>query len=47
VVFNDAVLREMARRKPQSEIELRSISGVGPAKIARYGEVFLRLLREQ
>ncbi|MBV9324873.1 MAG: ATP-dependent DNA helicase RecQ [Chloroflexi bacterium] len=44
IVFSDAVLREMARRRPKSEIELRSISGVGPAKIARYGARFLHLL---
>ncbi len=44
IVFSDAVLREMARRNPRSEPELRSISGVGPAKIARYGDAFLALL---
>jgi ATP-dependent DNA helicase RecQ len=47
IVFSDAVLREMARRKPKSEIELRGISGVGPAKIARYGDVFLRALHQE
>jgi ATP-dependent DNA helicase RecQ len=47
IVFSDAVLREMARRQPRSEIELRSISGVGPAKIARYGDAFLALLKAE
>ena len=46
IVFSDAVLREMARRVPKSDIELLSISGVGRAKIARYGEQFLSLLRQ-
>ncbi|MBV9581256.1 MAG: HRDC domain-containing protein [Chloroflexi bacterium] len=46
IVFNDAVLREMARRKPKSEQDLRAISGIGPAKIARYGETFLDLLKD-
>jgi ATP-dependent DNA helicase RecQ len=44
IVFNDAVLREMARRRPKSEIELRGISGIGPAKVARYGQAFLDVL---
>ena len=44
IVFSDAVLREMARRKPRSEAELRNISGIGPAKLARYGASFLGLL---
>jgi ATP-dependent DNA helicase RecQ len=47
IVFSDAVLREMARRKPQSELELQGISGVGPAKIARYGKAFLEVLRRE
>jgi ATP-dependent DNA helicase RecQ len=45
VVFSDATLRDMARQVPRSVLELRSVSGVGPAKIARYGEVFLEVLR--
>jgi ATP-dependent DNA helicase RecQ len=45
VVFNDAVLREMARRLPTSDAELLSIPGVGPAKLARYGGTFLEALR--
>jgi ATP-dependent DNA helicase RecQ len=45
IVFSDAVLREMARRQPKSETELRAIPGVGPAKIARYGKDFLAALQ--
>lgn len=41
VVFSDAVLLEMARNRPSTETELLSISGVGPAKLAKYGEAFL------
>jgi ATP-dependent DNA helicase RecQ len=47
VVFSDAVLREMARRLPRSEADLLAIPGVGPAKLARYGAVFLETLRDQ
>jgi ATP-dependent DNA helicase RecQ len=46
VVFSDATLREMAQRRPTSEADLLDVSGVGPAKIARYGEAFLALLRD-
>jgi ATP-dependent DNA helicase RecQ len=45
VVFSDATLREMASGVPRTLGELRSIFGVGPAKLARYGEAFLELLR--
>ena len=45
VVFSDATLAEMAARKPTSSGELAQISGVGPTKLARYGDQFLSLLR--
>ncbi len=45
VVFSDATLREMARRMPKNEVELRTVSGVGPAKTLRYGRRFLEALR--
>jgi ATP-dependent DNA helicase RecQ len=45
VVFNDATLLEMASRKPQSEAELLTVSGVGLRKLERYGARFLALLR--
>jgi ATP-dependent DNA helicase RecQ len=45
VVFTDATLLEMASRKPQSEAELLTVSGVGLRKLERYGERFLALLR--
>jgi ATP-dependent DNA helicase RecQ len=45
IVFNDRALREMAERRPATDDELLEISGVGPAKLARYGAAFLELLR--
>jgi ATP-dependent DNA helicase RecQ len=45
MVFSDATLVEMARRKPKSEAELLAVSGVGLAKLERYGEVFLGVIR--
>jgi len=47
VVFHDATLAEMARRKPSNLEELRSISGVGEKKIEVYGSEILRVLSEQ
>jgi len=46
IVFSDAVLARMAAAHPTDEAGLLAISGVGPAKLARYGEAFLRALRE-
>jgi ATP-dependent DNA helicase RecQ len=41
LVFSDATLLEMARRRPRSPAELLTVSGVGTAKLDRYGDVFL------
>src|SRR4029453_9459514 len=47
IVFSDAVLRQMAAAAPKSRDGLLALSGVGPVKLERYGDVFLELLREQ
>jgi ATP-dependent DNA helicase RecQ len=44
MVFSDATLVEMSQRKPKSEAELLAVSGVGLAKLERYGEVFLGVI---
>jgi ATP-dependent DNA helicase RecQ len=41
IVFNDAVLRQMAEHRPTTEQELLALSGIGPAKLRRYGRAFL------
>jgi ATP-dependent DNA helicase RecQ len=46
IVFSDAVLARMADVRPADEAGLLAIAGVGPAKLARYGQAFLRVLRE-
>jgi ATP-dependent DNA helicase RecQ len=46
IVFNDASLIQMAERRPRSEEELLAVSGVGPKKLAQYGELFLSLIRD-
>jgi len=37
VVFHDATLREIALRDPERAEELAGISGIGAAKLERYG----------
>jgi ATP-dependent DNA helicase RecQ len=44
VIFHDATLREIAVREPASLAELAGISGVGQAKLAKYGEQLIELL---
>ncbi|MDL9945692.1 DNA helicase RecQ [Gordonia sp. ABSL11-1] len=38
VVFNDATLRELAGRRPVTADQLRSVSGIGDAKLEQYGD---------
>jgi ATP-dependent DNA helicase RecQ len=45
VVFHDATLAEVARQCPQSLDELAGISGVGAAKLERYGVDVLAVLK--
>ncbi len=44
VVFHDATLLAMLRAMPADETELASISGVGEAKLKRYGRDFLAVI---
>ncbi len=46
IVFSDATLTRMAAERPQDETGLLAVPGVGPAKLARYGQAFLHVLRE-
>lgn len=41
IVFNDTTLRDMAEKRPTTPGEFLEVSGVGPAKLERYGEAFL------
>jgi ATP-dependent DNA helicase RecQ len=41
VVFNDATLLRIAERRPTSNEALLAISGIGPAKLALYGQALL------
>ncbi|MGH7776360.1 MAG: RecQ family ATP-dependent DNA helicase [Candidatus Dormibacterales bacterium] len=44
VVFNDRTLEELSRRRPTRPEALLSVPGVGPAKLALYGEALLALI---
>jgi ATP-dependent DNA helicase RecQ len=44
-VFADKTLIEMAQRKPKNAAEMAAVHGVGEAKLAQYGELFLEVIR--
>ncbi|MFC3231205.1 DNA helicase RecQ [Marinibaculum pumilum] len=46
VVFPDRTLIEMAQARPTDPVALGQLHGVGQAKLERYGETFLALIRE-
>ena len=46
LVFQDAVLVEIAMRKPRTMEEFGKIKGVGSNKLARYGAAFVQFIRE-
>jgi ATP-dependent DNA helicase RecQ len=45
VIFHDSTLREMAELKPETLHALSRVSGVGQAKLERYGEAFVEVVR--
>ncbi|MEA3017501.1 MAG: ATP-dependent helicase RecQ [Sphingomonadales bacterium] len=45
VIFHDSTLREMAAAKPASLQALSEVSGVGAAKLERYGAAFVEVIR--
>jgi ATP-dependent DNA helicase RecQ len=44
VIFHDATLLELLRMKPRNRGEMAEISGVGAAKLERYGAAFIEVL---
>lgn len=45
-VLNDAVLMDMALKKPKNIEAMKRIEGMGTFKIKRYGEIYLRIINE-
>jgi ATP-dependent DNA helicase RecQ len=46
VVFSDATLSDMAQKRPTSQAQMLRVSGVGQAKMDRYGQAFINKIRE-
>ncbi len=46
VIFHDSTLRQMLSDRPDSADALLEISGVGQAKLQRYGDEFLTVIRQ-
>lgn len=46
IIFPDAALRDMCRKLPTTEGEFLEVSGVGQAKLEKYGDVFLTEIAE-
>jgi ATP-dependent DNA helicase RecQ len=46
VVFGDAALRDMARRRPVTLEAFREVKGVGDKKCADYGDLFIQHIRQ-
>ncbi|MDE2872355.1 MAG: DNA helicase RecQ [Gemmatimonadota bacterium] len=44
VIFHDSTLRDMVHRRPRTLEEFARLSGVGEAKLDRYGEEFLAVI---
>lgn len=45
-IFHNATLEEMARIKPKTKSQLLEISGVGAAKLEKYGQVFIDVIKD-
>jgi ATP-dependent DNA helicase RecQ len=47
IVFNDASLRDMCRKKPTTTAQFSSVNGVGSVKLEKYGEAFIALMSKK
>lgn len=45
VIFHDSTLREILSIRPQTSDEMAQITGVGQAKLARYGDAFIQVVQ--
>jgi ATP-dependent DNA helicase RecQ len=46
IVFSDAALRDMCRKRPLSREAFLAVSGAGEAKLEKYGAAFMEAIRE-
>jgi DNA helicase-2/ATP-dependent DNA helicase PcrA len=47
IVAYDTVIAEIAERRPQNEQELLAVAGIGPGKVAKYGDEILTIVAEE
>jgi ATP-dependent DNA helicase RecQ len=46
IIFADAALRDMCRKRPQTSREFLEVSGVGQVKMEKYGAFFTKMIRD-
>jgi ATP-dependent DNA helicase RecQ len=46
IVFSDASLRDMCRKKPTSLVQFSMVNGVGSVKLEKYGEMFVEVINQ-
>jgi ATP-dependent DNA helicase RecQ len=46
IVFSDASLRDMCRKRPVSLVQFSTVHGVGAAKMEKYGEPFVEIIKK-
>ena len=46
LIFTDTSLRDMCERLPRTDSEFLNVSGVGAAKLERYGNAFISVIKE-
>ena len=45
MIFSDRSLHDMAKIKPQNEAEFLEVSGVGQAKMQKYGATMIQVIK--
>ena len=46
MIFSDRSLQDMAKIKPQNKTELLQVTGIGKAKMERYGDIVINAISE-
>jgi ATP-dependent DNA helicase RecQ len=47
IIFSDATLRDMCRKRPLNRETFLEVSGVGAVKLEKYGQAFMDLIRQR
>ena len=47
MIFSDRSLHDMAQIKPQNESEFLEVSGVGQAKMKKYGQAMMEIIKRK